>query len=72
MKKLSLEMLRLSTNEILVRSQMKKIKGGGACSHTLTCQDGTQSSGTGNCPTDVSLECAENGGASHCVATGCS
>lgn len=29
MKKLSLEMLRLSTNEILERSQMKKILGGG-------------------------------------------
>ncbi|SDD80220.1 hypothetical protein SAMN04488104_10649 [Algoriphagus faecimaris] len=28
MKKLSLEMLRLSTNEILERSQMKKITGG--------------------------------------------
>lgn len=28
MKKLSLEMLRLSTNEILERSQMKKILGG--------------------------------------------
>lgn len=31
MKKLSLEMLRLSTNEILERSQMKKITGGGGC-----------------------------------------
>lgn len=29
MKKLSLEMLRLSTNEILERSQMKAIVGGG-------------------------------------------
>jgi natural product precursor len=28
MKKLNLEMLRLSTNEILERSQMKKITGG--------------------------------------------
>ncbi len=32
MKKLSLEMLRLSTNEVLERSQMKKITGGyGSC-----------------------------------------
>ncbi|SDD87497.1 hypothetical protein SAMN04488104_10932 [Algoriphagus faecimaris] len=29
MKKLSLEMLRLSTEEVLERSQMKKITGGG-------------------------------------------
>jgi hypothetical protein len=37
MKKLSLEMLRLSTNEILERSQMKKITGGyggGCCYRT--------------------------------------
>ncbi|MHA7131779.1 hypothetical protein [Algoriphagus namhaensis] len=34
MKKLSLEMLRLSTNEILERSQMKKITGGYGSSGT--------------------------------------
>jgi hypothetical protein len=38
MKKLSLEMLRLSTNEILERSQMKKITGGyGNHNYSCTC-----------------------------------
>ena len=72
MKKLSLEMLRLTSDEVLGRSQMKKITGGIACSHTLTCEDGTQSTGSGNCPTDASLECSENGGPAYCVETGCS
>lgn len=72
MKKLSLEMLRLSTNEILERSQMKKITGGRACNHTLTCEDGTQFSGSGNCPTEATLACSDNGGSAYCVETGCS
>lgn len=38
MKKLSLEMLRLSTNEILERSQMKKITGG--LKYRCTCSAG--------------------------------
>ncbi|SFO16973.1 natural product precursor [Algoriphagus ornithinivorans] len=43
MKKLSLEMLRLSTNEILERSQMKRITGGygsGPCYITCSSPDG--------------------------------
>ncbi|SFO16825.1 hypothetical protein SAMN04488519_104139 [Algoriphagus ornithinivorans] len=39
MKKLSLEMLRLSTNEILERSQMKKITGGYGGSCYLQCDN---------------------------------
>jgi hypothetical protein len=38
MKKLSLEMLRLTSDEVLERSQMKKITGGygtGNCSHSV-------------------------------------
>jgi len=73
MKKLSLEMLRLTSGEVLQRSEMKKISGGGrSCGHTLTCEDGTQSGGSGSCPTDASLECLSNGGAAYCVETGCS
>ncbi len=63
MKKLSLEMLRLSTNEILERSQMKKITGGygtggSGCSNNscggpqmiLCCSPHDMCSGpTGNC-----------------------
>lgn len=43
MKKLSLEMLRLSTNEILERSQMKKITGGygdNCCVHLRSTSSG--------------------------------
>jgi len=42
MKKLSLEMLRLNTNEVLERSQMKKITGGiGSCSNCeIRCTPG--------------------------------
>lgn len=72
MKKLSLEMLRLSTNEILGRDQMRKITGGIACSYTLTCEDGTQFSGSGKCPLEASLDCSNNGGPAFCVETGCS
>jgi len=42
-KKLSLEMLRLSTHEILERSQMKKITGGygtGSCFITCSLSNG--------------------------------
>lgn len=49
MKKLSIEMLRLTSEEVLERSQMKKITGGygggkykccttGGCSACVTCQ----------------------------------
>ncbi|WP_373521951.1 hypothetical protein [Aquiflexum sp.] len=38
MKKLSLEMLRLTSDEVLGRSQMKKITGGsGNCKWICTC-----------------------------------
>ncbi|SFO16765.1 hypothetical protein SAMN04488519_104137 [Algoriphagus ornithinivorans] len=49
MKKLSLEMLRLSTNEVLERSQMKKITGGyGNCTYMAChCTDGGAGSWTG-------------------------
>ncbi|SDY95596.1 MULTISPECIES: hypothetical protein [Rhodonellum] len=65
-------MLRRTFDEVLERSQMKKITGGNACSHTLTCEDGAQFGGSGNCPIDASLECANNGGAAYSVETGCS
>jgi len=48
MKKLSLEMLRLTSDEVLQRSQMKKISGGygsggncsyNACGATPCCKD---------------------------------
>lgn len=64
MKKLSLEMLRLSTNEILERSQMKKITGGygggessykccvgGNCSHCVPCKTDCQ------CPSGTRVSC---------------
>ncbi|RZS95813.1 hypothetical protein BC751_1358 [Cecembia calidifontis] len=74
MKSLSLEMLRLTSDEVLERSQMKTIMGATDCSHTTTCGNGTQTSGSGPCPNanDASLECSGNGGAISCVATGCS
>ena len=41
MKKLSLEMLRLSSDEVLQRSQMKKITGGYGCARVYChCTDG--------------------------------
>ncbi|GMQ27331.1 hypothetical protein Aoki45_40140 [Algoriphagus sp. oki45] len=47
MKKLSLEMLRLSTNEILERSQMKKITGGyGTCTTCTRYDSNLQPNGT--------------------------
>jgi len=39
MKKLSLEMLRLTSDEVLGRSQMKKIHGGN--SYTCSCRGGS-------------------------------
>ena len=42
MKKLSLEMLRLTSDEVLERSQMKKITGG----YTYTCYCGNASNPT--------------------------
>lgn len=50
MKKLSLEMLRLTSDEVLHRSQMKKITGGyGNC--YLTCDDWTRSMQVNDCST---------------------
>ncbi|MFN3999474.1 hypothetical protein [Algoriphagus sp.] len=45
MKKLSLEMLRLSTNEILERSQLSKIFGGSNGDPVMIMCDCTTSSG---------------------------
>ncbi len=60
MKKLSLEMLRLTSDEVLQRSQMKKITGGYGgsgspcsvtrCSSTVRC-----------CPGDTCSDASENG-----------
>jgi hypothetical protein len=77
MKKLSLEMLRLSTNKILERSQMKKITGGygGTCGYkspsgqvwcgmTYSQANQAYNTGGGNWCCD---SCASNGGsASYC------
>ena len=49
MKKLSLEMLRLSTDEVLERSQMKKITGGyGGTYHYLCVCKGSTGTWYGN------------------------
>lgn len=74
MKKFNLETLSLTSNEVLGRSQMKTIRGARDCTHTTTCGDGTQTTGSGPCPNanDASLECSGHGGATGCVATGCS
>lgn len=62
MKKLSLEMLRLTSDEVLQRSQMKKITGGyggiewslctctiGGSSYGVTCTSALANNGTNAC-----------------------
>jgi hypothetical protein len=56
MKKLSLEMLRLSTNEILERSQMKKITGG----YGTGCGSGTDKCSF-DCPCKSSQDWCDQG-----------
>ena len=69
MKKLSLEMLRLSTNEILERSQMKSVIGGArfrcTCYNSVGSWTGNYSDkataeaqGGGNCATGIA-QCRE-------------
>jgi hypothetical protein len=48
MKKLSLEMLRLSTEEVLERSQMKKITGGYGGTH-VGCDGWNRNMHVGTC-----------------------
>ncbi|MBW3470374.1 hypothetical protein [Arthrospiribacter ruber] len=47
MKKLNLEMLRLTSDEVLGRSQMKKITGGYGC--WLTCDGWTRAMQVSDC-----------------------
>ena len=67
MKKLSLEMLRLTSGEVLQRSQMKKITGGyGSGSWVCTCGNNPPISvwDTGD-PTEVCRLLYGTGG--HCI-----
>ncbi|TVP48261.1 MAG: hypothetical protein EA341_11070 [Mongoliibacter sp.] len=68
MKKSSLEMLRLTSDEVLGRSQMKKITGGAR--FTCSCSDGS-TSWDGNYSTAMQIsnainnECGSAGGSCH-------
>lgn len=62
MKKLSLELLKLTSDEVLERSQMKKIIGG--ATFRCNCYQST-GSWTGNYPDQATAE-AQGGG--HCAS----
>lgn len=78
MKKLSLEMLRLSSNEVLERSQMKKITGGyGTTMVSCTCSTSGGGSSSATCTSDLAGDgtnrcCSTNYGSSSTQSgTGC-
>lgn len=60
MKKFSLEMLRLTSDEVLGRSQMKKITGG--YSTTLRCSDWSRTMQVHRCnQSTINFYCREGG-----------
>lgn len=71
MKKISIEMLRLSSDEVLDRSQMKRIKGGRAW--ICTCGNNSPITvwdedlpGSGGGPTQICMDVYNTSG--HCTA----
>ena len=67
MKKLSLEMLRLTSDEVLHRSQMKKITGGYGSTCSIQCSNWTQSMQVDNCHSSAAtLYCGSTDNVARC------
>jgi len=72
---INLEKMGFSSEEVLQRSQLTTIIGGSGDaklepSHTVTCGDGTQIDGQGDCPSSSSTACDGKGGMDQCVQVG--
>ncbi len=62
MKKLSLEMLRLTSDEVLGRSQMKKITGGYGGTQYIQCDDWSRKMEVSHCgQSTINFYCSTGG-----------